>query len=45
MIEEKVKQNMKERNILYMDKAPDAYVEVMEAVKPQGFNLSGTGTR
>lgn len=32
-------QNMKERNILYMDKAPDAYVEVMEAVKPQGFNL------
>ena len=28
-----------ERNILYFDKAPDAYVEVLESVKPEGFNI------
>lgn len=27
------------RNILYLDKAPDAYVEVMESLKPDGFNI------
>ncbi len=27
------------RNILYLDKAPDAYVEVLEKLKPDGFNI------
>lgn len=27
------------KNILYLDKAPDAYVEVLESVKPEGYNL------
>ena len=27
------------RNILYLDKAPDAYVEVLEALKPEGFDI------
>lgn len=28
-----------ERNIIYFDKAPDEYVEVMESVRPEGFNV------
>lgn len=28
-----------ERNILYFDKAPDAYVDVMESLRPEGFNI------
>lgn len=28
-----------ERNILYFDEAPDAYVEVLESIKPEGFNI------
>lgn len=27
------------RNILYLDKAPDAYVEVLESLKPEGFDI------
>lgn len=28
-----------ERNILYFDKAPDAYVKVLDALRPEGFNI------
>lgn len=28
-----------ERNILYLDKAPEAYVEVLESLRPEGFNI------
>ncbi len=27
------------QNILYLDKAPDAYVEVLESLKPEGFDI------
>lgn len=27
------------RNILYLDKAPDAYVEVLESLEPEGFEI------
>lgn len=30
---------MSNRNILYMDEAPDEYVEILEALKPEGFEI------